>query len=93
MFGKVDFPWTLWFVDLSMPESSFSVRIFIQLSANSKQNLCHYDKVQFLVLSAAQNTNSQKCNNNLFSVKFSVQRYQRVNKLLLKVQKFLMGYT
>jgi hypothetical protein len=50
MFGRVDFSWMLWFMDLRIPESSSSEQ---ESSFNFRpiqtQKLCHFDKVQFVV--------------------------------------------
>jgi hypothetical protein len=77
MFGGVDFPWMLWFVDLGIPESSLSKQ---ESSFNFRQiqtqKLRHLDKVQFLLISAVQSSNSRKCKKNLvpLSIMFSVNK-------------------
>jgi hypothetical protein len=47
MFGGVDFFWMLWFADLRIPESSFSMGVFIQLSKKSHANYVTSAKCKF----------------------------------------------
>jgi hypothetical protein len=47
MFGGVDFSWRLWFVDLRIPESSFSKGVFIQISTKPHANYVTSAKYKF----------------------------------------------
>jgi hypothetical protein len=55
--------WTSGFQRVNSPSG-----VFIQLSANSDAKVRHLDKVQFLVLSAVQSPNSQKCEKNVVAL-------------------------